>query len=100
MKGPRPKLQPVTRPPARSGFYASEEWRRVRYQALLRSDGACDCCGNHGTREHPLHVDHVKPRARFPELALVLGNLQVLCADCNLGKGAWDQTDWRPEARA
>src|SRR5262249_39926358 len=40
--------------------------------------------------------DHIKPRSKFPELELELGNLQVLCADCNLGKRAWDQTDWRP----
>ena len=39
-----------------------------------------------------LHVDHIKPRSKFPELELSLDNTQVLCADCNLGKGAWDDT--------
>ena len=29
-------------------------------------------------------------------LELQLTNLQMLCADCNVGKGAWDETDWRP----
>ncbi|MFC6439812.1 HNH endonuclease [Bowmanella sp. JS7-9] len=33
-----------------------------------------------------LHVDHVKPRAKFPELALDINNLQILCETCNLGK--------------
>lgn len=42
-----------------------------------------------------LHVDHIKPRAEFPELSLVKENLQVLCVDCNMGKGAWDETDFR-----
>lgn len=42
-----------------------------------------------------MHVDHIKPRAKFPELALVLDNLQVLCRDCNLGKRHLDETDWR-----
>lgn len=37
-----------------------------------------------------------KPPSKFPDLALVLANLQILCEDCNLGKMARDQTDWRP----
>lgn len=42
-----------------------------------------------------IHVDHIKPRSKFPELSLVQSNLQILCADCNLGKSNKDQTDWR-----
>lgn len=78
-----------------NGFYSSEEWRRLRYRALKREGGACQCCGSRGAGNKPLHVDHIKPRSRFPELELDLNNLQVLCEDCNLGKSAWDQTDWR-----
>lgn len=78
-----------------STFYRSDEWRSVRYQALKRSNGSCECCGQAGARYAPLHVDHVKPRSRYPELALTLSNLQVLCEACNVGKGAWDETDWR-----
>lgn len=40
-------------------------------------------------------LDHIKPRRLFPELALVVENLQVLCGDCNEGKGNWDMTDAR-----
>lgn len=76
-------------------FYASEAWRVVRYQALKKYAGACQCCGVRGGAGTPLHVDHIKPRSRYPELALEITNLQVLCQDCNLGKLAWDQTDWR-----
>lgn len=43
-----------------------------------------------------MHVDHIKPRSKYPALELVLSNLQVLCEDCNLGKLAHDETDWRP----
>jgi len=87
----KPKL--VEKPAV--GFYSSDEWREVRYRALKLHGGACQCCGARGSRQSPLHVDHIKPRSKFPELALDINNLQVLCADCNLGKRAWDQTDWR-----
>jgi 5-methylcytosine-specific restriction endonuclease McrA len=42
-----------------------------------------------------MHVDHIKPRSRFPHLELSLDNLQVLCAACNVGKGNRDEIDWR-----
>ncbi len=76
-------------------FYQTELWRRVRYKALKLHGGCCQCCGARAGAGRPLHVDHIKPVSKFPELALELSNLQVLCADCNLGKGAWDRTDWR-----
>jgi 5-methylcytosine-specific restriction endonuclease McrA len=76
-------------------FYNSDDWRRVRYEALKRGKGCCDCCGARPTTGNPLHVDHIKPRSRFPELELDVANLQVLCRDCNLGKSARDATDWR-----
>jgi hypothetical protein len=94
-----PTARPVVVNPRRrawpEGFYNSEEWRRVRYLALRSHGGACQCCGATPSRGFPLHVDHVKPRSKYPELELDIDNLQVLCADCNLGKGAWDETDWR-----
>ena len=42
-----------------------------------------------------LNMDHIKPRARFPHLALDIRNLQPACADCNTGKGNGAQTDWQ-----
>jgi len=76
-------------------FYTSAAWRVIRYKALLRSSGRCQCCGSRPTPTAALHVDHIKPRSRYPHLALSLDNLQVLCSHCNLGKLAWDETDWR-----
>lgn len=81
------KDRPTNKPSA--AFYRSSEWRRVRYLALTKSK-VCMCCGNTGV----LHVDHKIPRSVRPDLALTLSNLQVLCEDCNLGKGNWDSTDW------
>ena len=78
------------------GFYMCKAWRELRYKALKKHGAKCQCCG--ATPESsgkPMHVDHVKPRSKFPNLELVLSNLQILCEDCNLGKGGWDETDWR-----
>jgi len=77
------------------GFYKSDQWRRLRYRVLLTASGACQACGARPSVGKALHVDHIMPVSRFPELALDERNLQVLCEDCNLGKGAHDMTDWR-----
>jgi len=42
-----------------------------------------------------LRVDHIKPRAKYPDLAGDIDNLQILCARCHQSKGANDETDWR-----
>lgn len=77
-------------------FYQSDAWRRVRYQALQKHGNSCQCCGSRAGPAVQVHVDHIKPRSKFPELQLELSNLQILCEDCNLGKGNSDETDWRP----
>jgi 5-methylcytosine-specific restriction endonuclease McrA len=74
------------------GFYYSREWREARYMALVKYGRRCMACGHVGGK---IHVDHIRPRSHHPELSLCLTNLQVLCEDCNIGKGAWDETDWR-----
>lgn len=79
----------------RDSFYDTDEWRRVRYMALKLHGGRCQCCGRSVAQGVILHVDHIKPRSKFPELALTVENLQVLCEDCNLGKSNKDDTDWR-----
>jgi len=76
-------------------FYSSRAWLDLRYRVLVASNGCCSCCKERPTPENPVHVDHIKPRSKYPELALDISNLQVLCRRCNLGKGASDETDWR-----
>lgn len=91
-----PVVPKAKKKPGSADFYDTPEWRTVRYKALKLHGARCQCCGHTAiTSKQPLHVDHIKPRHRFPELELVLENLQVLCRDCNLGKSAWDETDWR-----
>ena len=76
-------------------FYASDEWRRLRYRVLKTYGKRCMCCGASPETGAIMHVDHIKPRYTHPELSLSFDNLQVLCEDCNMGKGAWDSTDHR-----
>ena len=79
-------------------FLASYEWRQLRMEVLVERGSRCECCGATPADGHTaIHVDHVKPRRLFPQLALDKSNLQILCAVCNHGKGNWNQTDWRAE---
>lgn len=78
-------------------FTSGKKWRIARYATLLQQGNWCRCCG----RKPPavvLNVDHIVPRSIKPELAYDLNNLQVLCEDCNLGKGNTDSHDWRSTA--
>lgn len=75
-------------------FLESYEWRKVRYEALLKNGRQCQCCGAKPPNV-ALHVDHIKPRKTHPQLALSVDNLQILCEECNHGKGNWDNTDFR-----
>lgn len=81
--------------PASDDFLISFEWRATRMMALKKYGPVCQCCGASPKTGAVMNVDHVKPRKFFPSLALSLGNLQILCGDCNHGKGNWDATDWR-----
>ncbi|MDX1558997.1 MAG: HNH endonuclease [Marinobacter sp.] len=80
----------------RRDFYFSDTWRSLRYQAFLTYGRKCLCCGATPETGAVLHVDHIKPRSTHPELSMDLDNLQILCADCNLGKSNVDDTDFRP----
>lgn len=85
----------------RQQFYESWDWKKLRYQILQKFGARCMVCGStrddvdiEGKRVR-IVVDHIKPLYKHWELRLDPGNLQVLCHDCNKGKGAWDETDWR-----
>ena len=76
-------------------FYASWEWKKVRFEVLKKYGPVCMLCNS---RER-IVVDHIKPRSKFPDLQLDPDNCQVLCNDCNMGKSNDDFTDFRPEAQ-
>lgn len=75
-------------------FLESWEWTNLRYRVLQFHGRKCQCCG----AQPPavvLHVDHIKPRSLYPELAMEFDNLQVLCAACNKGKSNKHFEDFR-----
>ena len=86
-------------------FYASWEWQTLRKQTLNKYGAECQCCGAvRGGKTIAgvnvvIHVDHIKPLSRYWHLRLSPDNTQVLCAECNQGKGAWDETDHRPKPK-
>jgi 5-methylcytosine-specific restriction endonuclease McrA len=83
------------RPGMGKEFYTTRLWRDLRYDVLRENaakqpDGRphCELCAAGAKAGRPLHVDHIRPRSFFPWLELDKSNLQVLCDDCNIGKGA------------
>lgn len=80
----------------KEGFYHQDAWRELRYKAIkvhIKINGRkCLLCFRENVE---LHVDHIKPRSKYPELELDPNNFQVLCKDCNLGKSNKDETDFR-----
>lgn len=76
-------------------FYKSQEWLKLRFEILARDGRKCASCGITPNEGAVMNVDHIKPRRKYPHLSLEPDNLQVLCSDCNAGKGNWDQTDFR-----
>lgn len=101
---PKPKIKKAKRKKYKKkatnykDFYSSREWRQLRVRVLQKYECKCMMCGRspkvHGV---VLHVDHIKPRSKHPELELDITNLQVLCEDCNLGKSNRYDTDYRPD---
>lgn len=71
-----------------NAFYASSEWRLIREQVIQEQGRMCQRCRRHISNDNDLTVDHIKPRSKFPELALDKSNLQILCRTCNSAKGA------------
>jgi hypothetical protein len=76
-------------------FFGSRMWKELRYFAIRKYGRKCLACGAGPDTGKTLHVDHIKPRLTHPELQWDINNLQVLCEDCNIGKGWRDSTDWR-----
>lgn len=94
-----PNLRRSRRPtdPKLLAFYDSFDWKRLRFEVLCERGRTCDCCGV-DSRSAMIHVDHIKPLRKRWDLRLQKSNLQVLCEDCNMGKGSQFETDFRGPA--
>lgn len=98
-KARQPKFAPApNNPSSPKSFYASWDWKKKRMEALLLHGHRCQSCGASPSNLHSVRlvVDHIKPIRKHWELRLELSNLQVLCDDCNMGKGHWLEADFRP----
>jgi 5-methylcytosine-specific restriction endonuclease McrA len=72
-------------------FLHSDAWKQLRQQVLVEYGHVCMRCGS----RHRIQVDHIKPRSKYPALALTFSNLQVLCWNCNKDKAARYEKDFR-----
>lgn len=90
---------------AKEKFRSSIAWRRTRFAVLAenakRNGGTarCELCGEAGKPGAALHVDHIEAVSRNWSRRLDKSNLQVLCADCNVGKLAGPARDFRKESQ-
>lgn len=91
----RLKIEAKSNPTSSEVFYKSFAWRRVRYSVLEKRGAICECCGASRKTGAVIHVDHIKPLRLHWDLRLDPTNLQILCEECNHGKGSKYATDWR-----
>lgn len=78
-------------------FLDNPEWKQLSAKIIEKYGERCVCCGAFPTpnKKVIIEVDHIKPRKTHPELAWDVNNLQVLCSDCNSGKGDWLVEDFK-----
>lgn len=67
-------------------FYKTKRWLKLRFEVLSHFGAKCMCCFSSAEDGAKIDVDHVYPRANYPQLEYEKANLQVLCSDCNIGK--------------
>lgn len=84
--------------PLDNNFLHSGEWRNLKYKFRKMHDNKCMCCGQKPSQFTSIFtcVDHIKCRKQYPNLALDITNLQILCNECNHGKGNTDDTNFKP----
>lgn len=76
------KLDPRTRFNLWRNSQAGKQWREEKYLEQL---GCCALCGE--KMEPPyIHIDHIEPISKRPDLAVATRNLQLTHPPCNLEK--------------
>ncbi|MEL7334424.1 MAG: HNH endonuclease [Cyanobacteria bacterium J06560_2] len=65
------------------------KWKREQYRWQKGRCIVCQC----SVDLKGSHIDHIQPLITHPHLAIEPSNLRILCADCNLSKGARTSTE-------
>lgn len=97
---PKPEKHPSKA--QKDEFYKTWDWQKLRVKTFEKFGRRCMCCG--ATNDSidmtgkPVQIvcDHVKPLHNYWSMRLDPENTQVLCFDCNMGKGI-EETDYRPK---
>lgn len=66
-------------------MYKTKEWRRLRWQVLVRDRFTCAMCGLIEADTSKLVGDHIKPHKGDVALFYDMGNLQCVCVPCHNG---------------
>lgn len=61
-----------------------KSWKAAEFQKVK---GVCAGCKNTYFIVNNFEIDHKMPLSKFPELAMEINNLQILCSTCNRCKG-------------
>ena len=72
--------------------------KSLRFEVLEKHNFKCRACGYGANDGKKLHVDHIIPISKGGETEMA--NLQVLCSDCNVGKGTKIVDGWVVEVRS
>lgn len=78
-----------------AGFYTCIPWKQLAYDTKVKRGRRCECCGATPADGVRIVTDHIKPLRTHWDLRLDPGNVQVLCDDCNRGKGSRSADDFR-----
>ena len=88
-------------------FYKSKKWKKLALATKVKRGFRCECCGftpqaswkpkwlrRWAEDSNYIVTDHIKSVKNHWDLRLDPRNLQVLCNNCNLGKGSNNYTDF------
>jgi 5-methylcytosine-specific restriction enzyme A len=64
-------------------FYQCKAWRKLRLEALERDHYECQECKRQGKVGPAQNVHHIKEVKDFPQLALVINNVESVCINCH-----------------
>jgi 5-methylcytosine-specific restriction endonuclease McrA len=71
-------------------------WKPIRKVIIEKYGTTCMRCKVNPSLARDAHVDHIKPKSKYPDLKYDKSNLQILCKKCNFEKGNVSETDYRP----